>query len=211
MTFTPPDLPLDDERPGAVDAVTRDRTAWITVLIAALAGIAFTTIQIIDKIAILKNPGTGLVCDVNATLSCSGVIEAWQSSALGPPNALIGAIMFALLGSAALAGVLHSTLSRRYLATLWGLAVFFLVFASWFMYQTAFSIGRLCLWCIGITTAVVIICAALTRIANRAHAFGDGSFGRFVARTIHAVGDLIFWAAWWALIALMVATGLLLA
>lgn len=209
MTGMPAETNVGDDGTNAGGAGTTDRAAWMTVLIAALAGISFTTVQIIDKIAILKNPGTGLVCDVNATLSCSGVIEAWQSSVLGPPNALIGAIMFALLGSAGLAGVLRSSLSPHYLAAMWGLAVFFVMFASWFMYQTAFSIGLLCLWCVGITTAVVIICAALTRIADRAEAFGTGWFGAWVARTVRGYGDLVFWGTWWAVIALLVTIGLL--
>ena len=59
---------------------------------------------------------------------------------------------------------------------LWGLAVFFALFATWFMFQTAFSIGSLCLWCTGIVTMVLAICATLTRIAHRAAAFGAGPF-----------------------------------
>ena len=149
-------LPHETTGPG-------DRTArnlWGLVLIATFAGLGFTTVQIVEKITILKDPFTSLACDVNATLSCSNVLNAWQSSVLGPPNALIGAIMFAILASAAFAGMLGSAFSKPYVATCWGLAVFFLCFASWFMYETAFSIRALCLWCVGITTAVVLILRA---------------------------------------------------
>lgn len=179
-------------------------------MVASLVGIVLTTVQITDKITVLKNPASELVCDVNASLSCSGVLDAWQSSVLGPPNALIGAIMFAFLGSAALAGVLGSNLSRSYLAALWALALFFLSFASWFMYQTAFNIGQLCIWCVGITTSIVFICATLTRLGNRAGAFGEGRFGTWISRTVGAYGDLVFWASWWLAIALLLWIGLAL-
>ncbi len=192
-----------DEAPASAG-----RGAWVWVLVAALAGIAFTTVQIMEKIDILARPGTTLFCDVSATVSCTEVLNAWQSSVLGPPNSLIGAIMFALLASAGLAGLLGSRLSRAYLVTVWGLALFFLCFASWFMYETAFSIGSLCIWCTGIVTAVVVICAALTRIADRANAFGDTGFGFVVATVVRSRLDLAIWAVWWLAIAALLWVGL---
>ncbi|HQR28374.1 MAG TPA: vitamin K epoxide reductase family protein [Nocardioides sp.] len=189
-------------------AGARSGDLWAVVLGAALAGLGFTVVQIMEKITILKDPGATLSCDLSTTVSCTDVLNAWQSSVLGPPNALIGAVMFALLGSAALAGFLGSELSRSYLATMWGLAVFFLSFATWFMYETAFSIGRLCPWCIGITTAVVVICAALTRLADRHDAFGDTGFGRRVSGAVRSRLDLVVWAVWWVVIAGFLLVGL---
>ncbi len=197
---------LPDESTAAGDRTARN--LWGIVLIATFAGLGFTTVQIIEKITILKDPFASLACDVNATLSCSNVLTAWQSSVLGPPNALIGAIMFAILASAALAGMLGTAFSRAYVAICWGLAVFFLCFSSWFMYETAFSIGALCLWCVGITTALVVICATLTRIADRAAAFGDGRFGRGVATAVRTRLDLAVWAGWWLVIAALLWVGL---
>lgn len=197
----PPDNPLPDDPPAST-------APWSIVLIAALAGLALTTIQIVEKIAILRNPFDSLACDVNSTLSCSSVLNAWQSSVLGPPNAFIGAALFAIIASAALAGLLGSTLSRAYLATVWWLAVFFLCFASWFMFTTALSIGALCLWCVGITTALVVIAATLTRIADRERTFGATRLGRVVAAAVRARLDLAIWAGWWLVIAATVWFGL---
>lgn len=193
---------------GALDRASAGRGAWVWVVVAAVSGIAFTTIQIMEKIDILANPGKTLFCDVSSTVSCTEVLNAWQSSVLGPPNSLIGAIMFAVLGSAGLAGLLASTLSRAYLVTVWGLAVFFLCFATWFMVETAFSIGSLCVWCTGIVTAVVVICAALTRIADRAKAFGATGFGYVVATVVRSRLDLAVWGTWWLAIAAVLWIGL---
>ncbi len=185
-----------------------DGGLWALVLLATVAGLAFTTFQIMEKVAILQDPFTRLACDVNSTLSCSNVLTAWQSSVLGPPNSFIGAVMFAIIGSAALSGLLASTLSRAYLATVWGLAVFFLGFATWFMFETAFDIGALCLWCVGITTAVVCICAMLTRLADRENAFGQNRFGLAVAAAVRRGLDLAIWATWWLGIAAVLVIGL---
>ncbi len=184
------------------------RGLWFAVLIPALAGVVFTSIQIVEKIQIVERPETVLSCDINATISCSGVLTAWQSSVLGPPNALIGLIMFAFLASAGLAGVLGTRPSRAYLAVTWGLAVFFLCFASWFMYQTAFNIGLLCIWCTGIVTSVVIICAGLTRLAHHARVLGDGSFGRALDTGVRYRLDLVLWVGWWIVIAELLWLGL---
>ena len=191
---------------------TRERagTWWWSILFAGLIGTALTTVQILEKIAILKDPATDLACDVNSVLSCSNVLMAWQSSVLGPPNALIGAIMFTILWSAALGRVLGTAPSARHHALLWGLAVFFLCFATWFMAETAFSIGALCLWCIGITTMVIVICAGLTRIAVQDQAFGRGGFGRMMTTAVHSGLDIMIWIAWWVVIAAMLVIGLAL-
>jgi uncharacterized membrane protein len=191
-----------------IELRTLGRGPWVVALLAALAGMAFTTIQIMEKIDILKHPGKVLICDVNSTMSCTEVLNAWQSSVLGPPNALIGAIMFALLGAAALAGLLGSQLSRAYLAAVWGLAIFFLCFTSWFMYETAFSIGRLCIWCTGIVTAVLLICAALSRVVDRAGSLGQGSFGHAIGTAVRTRLDLIVWFGWWLAIAGLLWVGL---
>jgi uncharacterized membrane protein len=177
---------------------------WIVALLAAGAGIGFTGTQIVERITILKDPSAVLACDVNATLSCSNVLAAWQSSViLGIPNAFIGAVMFALFASAALAGILKSALSVAYLRFLLALIAFFALFATWFMLQTAFVINALCLWCVGITTAVGLIGATLTHHAGQTNAIGG--VGRSIART-----GLwwILWLGWWLLVAGLLWVGL---
>ena len=185
------------------------RGLWSIVLVASATGIALTTAQILERISMLRTPGSSLVCDIGPTVSCTEVLGAWQSSVLGPPNAWVGGLMFAILGSSALAAVTGSRLSRGFALTLWGLAAFFLCFATWFMHATAFDIGSLCLWCVGITTAVVIICAALTRVAQAARALGDGRAARALDTIVRTRLDLALWAAWWFVVAGLVAVGLL--
>lgn len=161
------------------------------VALASVAGLAFTGTQIVERIHMLAFPYDALACDVSGTVSCSNVLAAWQSSVvLGIPNAFIGAAMFAVFLSAALAGLLGSKLSVAYLRLVLGLVVFFAAFATWFMWQTAWDIGALCLWCAGIITCIAVIGAAVTTVATRS---------RLLA---------FLWGAWWAAVVAVVAIGL---
>jgi uncharacterized membrane protein len=185
------------------------RTAWLLALLASLAGIALTGTQIVERITVLKDPTATLACDLNSVMSCSNVLGAWQSSViLGIPNAFIGAVMFSLFLATSLAGLMGSDLSRRYLATMLGLVVFFAAFATWFMMETAFVIGALCIWCTGIITAVAVIGGALTRVYARSRP-ADRPDSRF-ARASRAGVDVMAWAGWWVLVLGLLAVGLVL-
>lgn len=176
------------------------------MVLASLAGIGFTATQVVERIAVLKDPTASLLCDVNATVSCSSVLAAWQSSViLGIPNAFIGGVMFAMFLATGLAGLLGSRLSSSFTVAMLALVVFFAAFATWFMMQTAFSIGALCLWCTGIVTAVAVIGASLTRVAATA-AHPDSR----VALLDRSGVDVIVWAGWWVLVLGLVAVGLFL-
>jgi uncharacterized membrane protein len=94
-------------------------------------------------------------------------------------------------------------LNRLTLRLLAGLSIFFAAFATWFMLQTAFVIGALCLWCTVITTAIGIIAAILTVTAGLR---GDlGNVGSTLARTGLT---LWLWIGWWVAVAALVVIGL---
>jgi uncharacterized membrane protein len=177
---------------------------WWVALLAAATGVILTGVQSVERITLLNDPSAGLVCDVNEVLSCSQVLDAWQSSVvLGIPNAFIGGAIFAILGSAALSSILGSTLSRAFLLAMWALALFFAVFATWYMLQTGYVIGALCLWCIGNTTAVGVIGAVLTRTVAKA-----GHLGAWASTAADAGLDVMVWLGWWLALAALVAIAL---
>jgi uncharacterized membrane protein len=195
-------------RPPPARSTASDVVRWAVVLVAAAVGLMITTVLVIQKVAILEEPGAGLLWDLGARVSCTAVLSAWQSSVFGPPNGVIGVAVFAILASAALDGLLGGRASRHYLLALWGLALVFAAFATWFSFQSAFVIGAWCLWCTGIVTVVLTICAGLTRIANDARAWGDGRVATLLANAVSADLDLVVWIGWWLAIAAMLALGL---
>jgi uncharacterized membrane protein len=191
--------------PAAADA---SLLRWGVVLVAAAVGLIITTALVVQKVALLEDPAARLLWDFTDTMSCTAVLSAPQSSVFGPPNGLLGVAVFAILASAALGGVLGGRPGRSYVLAMWVLALIFAAFATWFTFQSAFVIGAWCLWCTGIVTVVLTICAALTRIASRARAWGDSRVGAAVARALAARADVVLWVAWWLVIAGMLALGL---
>ena len=97
-------MSLTQERAEAVvETPTRSPVPWgWLVFIASAIGVISGSITIVDKIALLKDPAAGSFCDISSTVGCTPVLLAWQSSVLGPPNALLGVIMFAVLATGGL-------------------------------------------------------------------------------------------------------------
>ena len=179
------------------------------MVIAALVGIVATGTQIVEKITISKDTSVGLFCDINSVLSCSNVLDAWQSSVLGPPNSFIGAVLFAVFLGAGATALLGSHHSHRSLLVLLGLITFFAAFATWFMAQTAFVISALCLWCIFITTAILVIGLGTTRILKqRIVERPTVGWQRFVSGITSGGRDVIIWVGWWVVVAVMLFVGL---
>jgi uncharacterized membrane protein len=194
--------------PDPVQGSIHLRAWWVLGVIAGGVGMFFTSVQLLEKISKATDPDAVLVCDMNSVLSCSTVLDAWQSRVLGVPNSLVGLILFAILFTGALTALLGSRHAPLTLRVLWGLTVFFAFFASWFMIQTALVIGALCLWCTAITTAVLALVLVYTRTGVTGGAFGEGLFGRTMASAVRARQDLIVVGAWWLVIAIVLWAGL---
>lgn len=110
----------------------------------------------------LADPNYIPSCSLNPILSCGTVMNSWQASVFGPPNAYIGATAFAILiiiGIVALFGV-------RFPRWFWlGLqlgVLFGIAFISWLMFQSIFSIEKLCLYCIVVWIAMIPLFVGIT-------------------------------------------------
>lgn len=166
---------------------------WLLTLAAGLLGIVGTIWQMVERLAYESDPGREAFCEINAAVSCSSVYSHWQSSALGLPNALIGLPVFAMLTSAAVAGLLGSRHSPRYLALMWGLALFMTAFATWYMEQTAFVIGSLCVFCAASWLFIIVAGVSLTRVLEAERGLGAGAAGRRLSYLVDRDLDVVAW------------------
>ncbi len=180
-------LPRRPESPAGEGL--RSLRRWYAVLLAGgTLGIVTAAWQTVDRIAWAANPHAGSVCEINKVLSCSSVFSHWQSSALGIPNSLVALPVFGVLAATGLAGLLGSVLARGYLATILAVNVGFALFITWYLEQSAFALGILCLFCLGCGVSAVVSGVGLTRAAAehaghrphrpRAQAPGRGRHGR---------------------------------
>ncbi len=182
---------------------------WYVVLTGAVLGIVSTVWQTVERIAYAKGEASA-VCDISAVVSCSNVYSHWQSSALGVPNSLIGLPVFAFMASLALSGLLGSQLSPRFLAGSLGLSVFMTLFIVWYLEQTAFDIGALCLFCAACMVNITLVSAGLVRVADAEGALGEGPLARRVHAMVDSWADLAVWVGLLMGVAAMLFVGLVL-
>lgn len=198
---TPTQAPAE-RRPGSV---------WfVLMLVGGLLGVVSGAWQTVERIAYASGGNADAICEINAVLSCNSVFSHWQSSALGIPNSLISMPVFAILAAGGLAGLLGTRLSRAFAATLLGLTVFMALFLTWYMQQSAFAIGALCLFCTVGAVGLITIGIGLTRVVDAEQALGTGRTGRQLRLLVEARADLIVWAGLAALIAVLLYLGLAL-
>jgi uncharacterized membrane protein len=143
-----------------------DRGLGWLLTIGGVLGLLSAAILIIDKVKFLQNEAAGkatdLSCDINAFVSCGGVINTDQASVFGFPNPLIGVVGFSVVVTL---GVL--TLARVRLPDfVWlGLqagAVFGIGFVTWLQSQSIYEIGKLCPWCMVVWSVMIPIFVWLT-------------------------------------------------
>jgi len=199
---------LDPDSPAGSRHPTRGW--WWAMLVASLLGIASGTITIVEKIAILKDAGAAALCDISSQIGCTPVLLAPQSSILGPPNAAIGIVLFAMFASAGLAGVMRTTFPRPFRATLLGLAVFFGLFLTWYMQQVAFAVGSLCPFCAVCAGCVMVVVLAAARVLASDVPRGTPGMLGMVATMRRTSLDVIVVLGWTALIAGMLVVGIAL-
>lgn len=173
--------------------------------VAGGIGIVSGSITIMDKIALLKDPAAGSFCDISSTVGCTPVLLSWQSSVLGPPNALLGVIMFAVLATAGAVVASNGRLVPGFHTAMLGLSVFFGLFLTWYMYEVAYSIGALCPFCTVCAGSVLAIVLGTNRTVAT---LGSGAPQRFASRLATGGWDVLIVVGWAAIIAAMLFAGI---
>ena len=121
-------------------------------------------IQIIERIAYGDNPLKSLSCDINSVFSCSNVFDGWQSSVFGFSNSIMCLLFFGVMLGVGLSGLFGAQLAKGLRLVMHFFSVFFLFFGAWYLQQSAFAIGALCLFCIFCYSGVIAINWAWLRL-----------------------------------------------
>lgn len=129
-----------------------------------VVGFMAAFLQILEKIQLLKQGAKPLVCDLNSVFSCTNVLNAWQSSVFGFPNSLMCIVFFTIFATIGLTGLAGGRLPRRLRLGVQVLALFVLAFGLWFMAQSIYVIGSLCILCIFCIVGLLLVNWAWLRI-----------------------------------------------
>lgn len=126
---------------------------WL--VIAGITGLVAAFTLTIEKFDAYENPGEGAGCDFSVLVQCTANLNAWQGSAFGFPNPLIGLVGWTaplVVGMAVLAG---ARFGKWFWAVFTGGMTFAFGFVCWLIWQSIFVIGTLCPWCM-VTWVVTI-------------------------------------------------------
>ncbi|MHA7275984.1 vitamin K epoxide reductase family protein [Arthrobacter sp. Hz1] len=131
-------------------------------MITGLVGWLASGQLVLERLAVYADPNYVTSCDVNAFVSCGEVFKTWQASLLGFPNPLLGIVAFSVVittGGMLLAG---AVVARWYWRSLQVGVSLGMVFTIWLWTQALFAIGILCLYCLVVWAAMIVLTTFLT-------------------------------------------------
>lgn len=136
-------------------ATPRSLAFAIFTIVAGAIGWFASFELLTEYVKTLKDPSYIPNCAVSVLVTCGPNMDSWQGSILGFSNTIIGVAAFTapiFVGVSLLAGV-------RFPNWFWtvyrlGLGAGF-VFICWLAYQSVFSLGTLCPWCMVVWTVMI--------------------------------------------------------
>lgn len=167
-----------------------NRSQYAFLLVGSLLGLVASFLQMIEKIALLKNSDSALPCDLGGLFSCSVVLSAPQSSLFGFPNALMCIVLFSMFTMLAIVGLTGGSIPKKLTHIMLGVAIFFVLFALWFLYTSTFVIGAVCIFCLVCFAGLLLMIGSLMRISSNG-AVADGSWIQHVTNRGYDIMALV--------------------
>lgn len=142
---------------------------WILVIGGSI-GLISAFVLTLEKIALLKDPAHQLSCSLNPVLSCGSIITSDQASLFSFPNPILGLIGFSVvitIGMGLFAGARYKKWFWQGLLFVSGLAT---IFVFWLIYQSLYTIGALCIYCM-VVWSITIPIAFYTKLYCVKHGY----------------------------------------
>lgn len=118
----------------------------LLVVLGAIGFLASADLSI-EKIQLLKDPSYQPTCNISPILSCGSVMETDQAAAFGFPNMFIGLAGFAAVLTVGMALLAGAKFKRWFWLGLQAGALFGVIFVTWLQYQSIYTVGVLCPYC----------------------------------------------------------------
>ena len=145
--------------PGSADSPSgtaqRDRRFALLLLVAGTIGFIAAVTLLVEKIALLEDPGYVPSCSINPILSCGSVMRTDQAEAFGFPNPIIGVAGFAIVATTGASALAGARMRRWYWLSLQAGTVFGLAFVHWLAFQSIYRIGALCPYCMAVWAVTI--------------------------------------------------------
>ncbi|MPY82783.1 MAG: Vitamin K epoxide reductase [Actinophytocola sp.] len=139
---------------------------WLAVVGGGI-GLLASFVLMVEKVALLEDPGYVPTCSINPVLSCGSVMVTPQAEAFGMPNPLLGITGFAVVVTAGVGLLAGFRPPRWFWLGLQAGTTFGVVFVHWLIWQSLYSIEALCPYCM-VVWAVTIPLFWYTTLHNLA-------------------------------------------
>lgn len=170
----------------------------------AAVGVVAAFLQTLEKLSLIENQGKALACDINSVFSCSNVLNAWQSSVFGFPNAIMCLALFVIFATVALAGFSGGKLSKGFRLGVQFLTLFTLGFGIWYLQQSAYVIHAMCIFCIFCFIGLLFVNGTWLRINADDLPISDNARAK-LKKAISSGTDIFGWTVLGLLVTFLVA------
>lgn len=119
----------------------------IFLVIVGIIGLLAAFILTQDKIQLLKNPDYSPSCNLNPVLSCGSIIGTDQASVFGFPNPVLGLVGFSVVITIGMGLLAGASYKKWFMKGLLAASALAFIFVHWLIYQSLYSIGALCIYC----------------------------------------------------------------
>jgi len=180
----------------------KQRIIYGATVIGSATGLVASFLETVEYQTLLRNQHAALACNLNGVLSCSRVLEAWQSKVFGFPNSMLCIAMFAAMLGIALVGFSGGIVTAKLRLWLQGITLFFLGFGTWFMWESTFRIRALCILCMFCLSGLLLLNWAWLRL-NAPTLPISRSWRERLSRAIDHGADIFVWMMYAVLMAAM--------
>ncbi|MFE6287727.1 vitamin K epoxide reductase family protein [Streptomyces sp. NPDC057877] len=137
----------------------------VTGLVGWLASFRLT----VDDWRLLNDPAYEPGCDISPVIGCGSAMASPQGNLFGFPNMLLGLAAFAVVVTLGVAVVTGSRLHRAVWLSLNAGALAAVVFVHWLIWQSLYSLNRLCPYCAVVWVVTIALFWYLTLHNFRRH------------------------------------------
>jgi len=171
---------------------TKQQVLYLVMVIGAVAGFIASFWQLLDKLQLLKNSHVALSCNLNSVFNCTNILNSHQSSVFGFPNALMCVIMFTIALVAGLIGMGGAGIAKGLRFFFQFLAFFTVVFGLWYLWESIFNVGALCIFCVFCFSGVLLINFAWLRINYKDYPLSK-KCSLWLSKSIAHGADIFLW------------------
>ncbi|PRY59294.1 putative membrane protein [Knoellia remsis] len=181
---------------------------WVLTVCGSV-GLVAAFVLMVEKLRLLTNPFYVPSCSLSEAVNCTAVMQSDQATVFGFPNPLLGLAGFAVVVTVGV--VLLTGAGRELPGWFWlGLqagVTFGVVFVTWLMTQTLFSIRAICPYCVVVWVVTIIAFCFVTAANAVAGRFGAGLARAVPAGVVVPAGVAAIWLVTIGVLSVAVASG----